>query len=150
APGVRSSRDPMPDRVFDQMLQGEARHRRRQQVLVDVEDRTQTIREARLLNSQVLAHEIELLRQRDFGRAMTRQGPAQHVAELLDDPSRRLVAVADQHRDGVQRVEEEVRIELRLERLETGAGRLLRKTRQLNLSVTGLVEVANGVLRTDD
>ena len=83
APGIRSLRDPVPDRVFDQMLQDEARHRRRQHALVDVKHGTQTIREARLLDRQVLAHEIELLRQRDFWRAMTGQGPAQHVSHRV-------------------------------------------------------------------
>src|SRR4030095_13733393 len=81
---------------------------------------------------------------------MTGQRSAQYVAELLDDPRRRLVAVSHQHRDSVQRVEEEVRIELRLERLEAGAGQLLRETCQLYLALAGLVEVANGVLRADD
>ena len=60
-------------------------------------------------------HKIKLLVQRNFTRTMLRQGAAQQVTQLLDHFDRAgAVAIARPHSNRVERVEQEVRIELRL------------------------------------
>ena len=80
---------------------------------------SETILEARLLDLEVLLQELELLLQRHSGRARSRERHPEQVAQPADHPVGRFRLV-HQRRDRVQRVEEEVRVELRLEGLQAG------------------------------
>src|SRR5205823_949545 len=109
------------------------------------------IGEARLLHSEILPYQIDLVLECNLvGPRPTKRAP-QHIAQLLDHARRgRGVAVAHEHGNGVETVEEKVRVELRRERGETRARQLLRQTRHLHLTLPYLLEVANGVLDPDD
>src|SRR6185503_6478980 len=133
-----------------EMLQREAWHRGGEQLFVDAESRIETVREACLLHGEILAHQIELVGKRHFAGARAAERAAQHIAQMLDDGCRpRRVVVAHEHRDGVQAVEQEVRIELRLERRELRSGQLLGHPSQLRFAIARLAEVADRVLDAD-
>ena len=69
------------------------------------------------LDIQVVVREGELLRERDEGLAVLEQD-AQDVGEFDDHLPRELRPGADERGDGVQGVEEKVRVDLPLERVE--------------------------------
>src|SRR5262245_4375772 len=62
----RPLRYPVPDRILGQMLNGKPGHGGMARLWRDVEVRLQPIRKARLLDGQVLLHQLELLFERDF------------------------------------------------------------------------------------
>src|SRR3954468_21156176 len=105
------------------MLQRKARHRGRHQRLRNSELGPQPVGEARLLDRNVLPHEIELFPECYFVCLVTSQRASQHFAEMFDDADGALsIVVTDEHSDGVECVEKKVRVELCLERSETCAG----------------------------
>src|SRR5262245_37975239 len=119
---VGAPRDAMTYRILHSLLQREARYRRGQERVADIEFRPQPIRESRLLDGDVLSDELQFFSEWDFIRAMAAQRRPQHLAQLFDDAHGGLtVVVTHEHRDRVERVEEEVRIHLRLQRGETRA-----------------------------
>ena len=86
-----------------------------------------------------------------FVDAMTRQRPSQYVAQLLDDADGAgAVVVTDPHRDRVQRVEQKVRVDLRLQRSEPRPSQLLRQPRHLHFAIAHFDEVANRVCEAGD
>src|SRR5262245_6222796 len=142
--GIGTLGDAVADGVLDQMLQREARHGGGEPRVTDLEARAEPVGEARLLDAEVLADQIELVLEAHFVRAVAAQRTAEYVAELLDDPRRGgALTVAHQHADGVERVEEKVRIDLRLQRGEARLSQLFRALARLD-------EPADGVLRPDD
>src|SRR5262245_5067264 len=112
---VGAPRNAMTYRILDQVLQREARHYGGDERIADVEFGSQPIGESRLLNGDVLPDEFEFFSERDFIRAMAAERGPQHFTQLFDDAHRGLtLVVAHEHGDGVERVEEEVRVDLRL------------------------------------
>ena len=71
-----------------------------------------------------MLEELELLAQRHFLRARCCERQAQEVAQPGHHPVGRLDVAVEQRGDRVQRVEEEVRLQLDLERLQLGPGEL--------------------------
>ena len=112
----------MTDRVLDQRLQRERQHETLERVRVDVLDDTKAFAETQVLERQIGAHEPELLLEWHFLAALTIH--VEHVAQQRRELLERALAVSriDPHerRDGVQRVEQEVRIELRTQRAQLG------------------------------
>ena len=97
-----------------------------------------------MLDRQVLAHQIELVVEAHFARAMPPQRAPQQLAQLLHHPhGAGGVAVARPHGNRVQRVEEEVRVDLRFERRKAGTCELLREPRQLHFAVARFLEEAD-------
>src|SRR5689334_12568885 len=116
SPRIRAARDAVTNRVFDEMLDGERWYCSEQRVGVNVERRTQSIGEPRAFDLEIFAHQLELVLESHFVLVVATQRQPQHIAQLFHHPRRTgIVAFAHQHRDGVQRVEEKMRIELRLE-----------------------------------
>src|SRR5215470_17001745 len=104
------------------MLQREARYHSGQERVADVEFGSQPIREPRLLNGDVLPDELKFFSEWDLIRAMAAERRPQHFAQLFDDSHRApTVVVTHQHCDRVERVEEEMRVHLRLQSGKTRA-----------------------------
>src|SRR5882672_1228377 len=102
------------------MLQREAGRRGGQERFVYVEFGPQAIGESRLLYGDVLPDEFELFSEGDFIHAMAAQRRPQYFAQLFDDAHGGLtVVVTHEHGNRVERVEEEVRVHLRLQRGKT-------------------------------
>src|SRR5689334_8271662 len=86
----------------------------------------------------------------DGSTSISTRSRSEHLAQLLDD-ARRLgaVAVAHQHVDRIQAVEEKVRIHPGLERGQLGAGELLGHARELHFTIARFDEVPCRVLDAD-
>ena len=80
--------------------------------------------EAGLLDVEVGLRKRELLIERRPFLLRSPQRVAKHLRQLLDGGVGSRRVGVNQRRDGVQRVEEEVRIDLRAQRFELGAARL--------------------------
>src|SRR6185503_11049280 len=105
------------------MLQRKTRNSGRHQRFGNSELRPQAIREACLLDCNVLPDEIEFFTECDFVCLVTSQRASQQLAEMLDDAHRALsIVVTNEHGDRVECVEKEMRVELCLERSEPCAG----------------------------
>ena len=78
----------------------------------------ETVAEARLLDLEVLGQEVELLLERHFLHADASQREAQQVAEPRQHRVGGVDVAVHQRRDGVQRVEQEMRLQLPLQRLQ--------------------------------
>src|SRR5688500_9803567 len=107
------------DGVFDEWLQQKVGDQRMQRIGLDVEYHRQTIAEARLFDLQVLREEIELLLQRHFLHADALQRHAQQIAQARDHRIGGFDVAMHQRRDRVERVEEEVRLHLPLQGMES-------------------------------
>ena len=70
--------------------------------------------------SRVLLQELDLVFQRDSGGAAPIQRDAEQVAQSADHPVGVLRVAVKERRNRVKRVEQEMRMELGLQRLESG------------------------------
>src|SRR5688572_24310201 len=81
---------------------------------------------------------------------MAAQSAPQHIAKLFQDPHGALtIIVADEHGDRVQRVEEKVWVNLRLQRCEARACKLFREPCELHFALPRLDEIADCVFDAD-
>ena len=108
----------MVDGVFDERLEHLVGHPDVERVGRHVHDHPEPVGEARLLDVQVAAQELELLLQRHFLDADRRQRHAEQVAQLRQHLVGGVGVAVDQRRDRVQRVEQEVRVELPFQHFE--------------------------------
>jgi len=156
--GTRAARDdrqlaatgarpqPVAERVLDQRLQDQRRHQRAQRRLVDAPPHAQAVAEPDLLDLDVAPQEIELGSQRRLELGGAAQQRAQDVPEQRDHLDRaRVIGAADQHRDAVERVEQEVRLQLQAERAELRLDELRRERRLLALLAPHLLGVRERV-----
>jgi len=93
----------------------------------DVHCDRQPVLQARLLDLEVGLEKGELLAQRHLLRLLVIERGAQEVAEPGDHSPSRLRFGRNERRDRVQCVEEEVRLQLHLERLQPRLGEALRQ-----------------------
>ena len=149
-PGPGLLRDAVLDRVLDERLQQQVRHQRVERVGLDVEADDEAIGEARLLDLEVLCEEVELGLERDFLLAELLERQAQQVAQPHQRPVGGLDVAVHQRRDRVQRVEQEVRVQLLLQRLELRLDQPGLELRRAQRAVPGLAVVEDGVAEADD
>src|SRR6185436_6079421 len=117
------------------MLQGKTRHDGGHQRFGNSELRAQAIREACLLDRNVLANEIQFFTECYFVCLVTGQRASQHFAEMFDDTDGALsIVVTNEHGDRVECVEKEMRVELCLKRSEACAGELFGKSCYLHFT----------------
>ena len=114
-PRVRVAGDAVAYRVLRQRLEGHPRNHRLHRVCRDVVADGQAVGEPRPFDFQISLHKADLVGQ---GRLMP-VAVAERAAQQLTQRGKRVrgragAALADQRGDGVQRVEQEVRLELRL------------------------------------
>lgn len=104
--------DAVAQRVLDKRLQQQIRHGGVERLRVNVKLHGQPILKTNLFNFQILAEEFEFLPERHFLRSGAVERVTQQIAEPRQHPIRRLRIRQIEHRNRVQRVEEEMRIEL--------------------------------------
>ena len=94
-----------------------AGHEGLQRVLVHVLEDLQIIAaEAGHFDIQIIVDKVELLLQRHEGFVLAQEA-AEDIAQLQDHHARLIGIVANQRRDGIERVEQEMRIDLAGERV---------------------------------
>ncbi len=104
--------DAVQDGVFHQRLQQQARHL--DVHVVHLEYHLQLVTEAGLLDGHVVAHLLQLLLDVDEGVPLV-EVVAQVVRQIGNELARLLGPDADQRRDGVEGIEQEVRVDLALQ-----------------------------------
>src|SRR5690242_19551196 len=113
----------MANRVLHERLQQHRRYLCARDSRRDFPLDAQPIAQARLLDPDVRFHEIQLLAQRNFLAALDGEQGAKQLAESADDLERLEVPLGDDERtDGVQRVEQEVRLQLQRQRTQLCRG----------------------------
>src|SRR5581483_3578251 len=110
--------DPVPDGIFNQWLKEKLGNERVKGRRVNLHPHRQPIPKAVLLDFQIAFENFQLLPEFYFVRRIPGQGDAQQAAELEQHPVSRLNVPAHQHGDAVERVEEEVRMQLHSQRVE--------------------------------
>ena len=105
----------MLDRVLDEGLNEKRRQAHAERVRCCVDRHAELRAEARLLELEVAVHVPQLLFQRDE-LARTRETTAQVIGEREHEPASSFRLGADERRDRVEGVEDEVRLHLRLQR----------------------------------
>ena len=146
SPG-RSRRHTVLDGVLDERLQDQPRHLGVERLGIDVVAHRQAILESGLLDLQILLQELELLLQRDARRAAAVERQSQQIAQAADHPVGRVRVGVDQRRDRVQRVEQEMRVQFRLERLQPRLRQLRFELRLLHCARLRLAVVAERIAR---
>jgi len=102
----------MLQRILHERVEEERRHLAAQRGRLDLHPRVETLLEAHLLDRQVAAHRGHLLlEQRHVQRAL-HQRVAKVAGECGHHVAGALAVLVDQRANGVERVEEEVRVEL--------------------------------------
>ena len=101
------------DRIFDQRLQQQRRQPRADRLGFDPEMRPQPVLEAHFLDFEVELQRLDFLRQRDLGGRLVGQRVAQEGRQPREHRIGPLGLLQQhQRRDRIQRVEQEMRVEL--------------------------------------
>ena len=116
--GPRLSPDPMLDGVLDKRLEDERWHEGVQRVFLDVVANDEAIGEAGALDLEILPEELDLGLERSLLLPEAFQAETQQVAQADERAVGGINVAVHQGRDRVERVEEEVRVQLLLERLQ--------------------------------
>jgi hypothetical protein len=121
------------DAVLHQRVQGERGHIAGRERIRQVDRAAQPVPEAGLFDPEIRAHDRNLGADRD-GVALARvEREAQQRRELLDEALGAGGVLGDERGDRVQRIEEEVRVQPRLERRQARLGRELLRALALGL-----------------
>jgi integrase len=124
-----SSRETVPEGVLNDWLQKKRRHRAPFRVGRDGVRHVESITEARSLQFDIALHERGLLRQRGRMLAPPVDGFAQKLAQLEQHRQGTIARPGpNQRRDRVQRVEQEVRLDLQAQRVELCANEVRLET----------------------
>src|SRR5271165_6839925 len=118
AAGRAARADAVANGVLHQRLQEQVRNQRRQCVRLNIHLYLQPVLEARLLNVNVLLQEGQLAAERQFVDTNSVQREAQQVRQLQGHVLGGKSIVAGQSGDGIQRVEQEMRLKLDLQHLK--------------------------------
>ena len=110
----------------------------------------QPIGEAGLLDVDILLQRIELGAERHLLLPEVLERDAQQIAQLDEHPVRGVDVAVHQRRDRVQRVEQEVRVQLLLQRLELRRNQLGLELRGADLALARLAVVEQRVTEADD
>src|ERR1051326_1184840 len=138
------------ERVLHDRLEDEMRHERVERVGRDVAHRAQASLKADLHDLDVAVEQLHLLAQRHLARGARVDGAAEELAEARDHLARAGGIALDHRRDRVERVEEEVRIDLHPQRVEPGLGELGLQQRRARGLVAAAQEVLARVAGRDD
>src|SRR5258708_9630826 len=117
-------RNAVPDRVFDQGLQDQAGDFRIQGPRVDLEDYFQAIAKANSFNLQIPVEKIEFALQRNPLCGGVLQRESQKIAKTGDQAHGCLRLIGHQVTKRMERVEDEVGLQLHLKRPKTRLGQL--------------------------
>jgi hypothetical protein len=150
APGIAAGADAVTNGILDERLQDEVRNWHVQDRLLDVDVDLEPVAEPRLLDVEVAPDELELATERHERAIAGGEGLAQEVAEPGDHLVGRLGILVHQLGNGVERVEEKVRVELHLQELETRRRQPCLEKRRSHLALLARVVVSESVREGDD
>ena len=142
--------DGVADAVLDERLQQQVGHERVQRVGVEVVAHGEPLAEAGLLDLQVLGQELEVVAERHLLRAAAVERHPEQVAQPHQHAVGGVHVPVHERRDAVQGVEEEVRVELSLQRLQLRFGKPRLELRGAEGAVLRLAEVRGRVAERDD
>ena len=131
---LHSARNAVFDRVLDHGLQNQAGNLRGKKFLGNVDAELKTLGKTHLLNVQILLGELQFLAERHLLSVGILHHSPQEVTQPDDHAHGRVVSFfAHQAGNGVERVEQEMRLDLPAQRAELGLRELLAETRRLGL-----------------
>jgi len=140
----------MPECVFRKRLKNQVRDHRESCPRMNVVLNMQPIGKSHLLNTQIQLNEIDLVSQFNFLFRGILERVTQEIAQTNKHRDRRLIlVVAHQTHDAVQRVEEEVRVQLHSQRLELRLCELRFETCRQKFALTILAIVVERVTDAD-
>src|SRR5208337_3035992 len=135
--------DAVANGVLHQRLQEQVRHQRRQRDVLNVHLHLQPVLETRLLDVNVLLQEGQLAAERQFVDTDSVQREAQQVRQLQGHVLGGESVVAGQSGDGIQGIEQEMRLELDLQHLKLGVCELRFQLRRPQLAFLILAVVGD-------
>jgi hypothetical protein len=136
--------------VFDDGLEDEVGDGRVEGARIYVHPGGEAVAEADALDFEVAGEELQLLLERDFLRAGVLQGEAEEVAEPRDHAVGALRVGVDEGRNRVQRVKEEVGLELHLQGLQLRVRELRFELRGAQLALARAPVVAEGRVQHEE
>src|SRR5690242_174291 len=104
--------DAVTNGIFHQRLYDEARYKRVLHVRSHLNFDAQIFCETNLLDSDVVVEKGEFLRQRNLRPVADGERQAKQIAQVLDHSARQPGITVDLRRDGVERIEQEMRVKL--------------------------------------
>src|SRR2546423_1832996 len=140
----------MLDRVFDQRLQDQVGHASVERLRIDLHLDGQAISKACLLDQQITFEHLQLLLERYFLHADVLQREPQQVAQARDQAVGLLDIPVHERRDGMQSVEQEMRVKLHLEHLQLRLRQPRFQLRCQQLSLAILAIVVESMLDAED
>src|SRR3982074_2664930 len=117
-PRARARTDAMSDRVLDERLEQKARHHCRPHSVLDVAGDRKAVLEANALDRDVPVEKSQLALERHLLLAGRREDQPEEVAQLRYHALRGGRIGGDQSHRAVERVEEEMRVQLELQRIQ--------------------------------
>jgi len=127
------------DGVLDQRLQHEVRHERVHHIRIDIGVHVEPALEAHLHDVEIELQQLQLARQRDLLLARPLERHAQQFAQTRDHATHAARVALHERRHRVQRVEQEVRVQLRTQHREP-------RLRELRLQLCRLRGQPNGLV----
>lgn len=111
-------RDTVADGIFHERLKNHGWNQRIAAVIADLLTHGQPISETELLDLEVTTQKFELLLQGDFADVSSFQRQPEELAESRNHPAGPFRVLGDQHHDAIERVKQEMRLQLHLENLQ--------------------------------
>ena len=121
----------MLDGVLSQRLERQRRHQRAEHIGVDGLLDRQSVAEAGLLDREVVARQRQFIGERDLGPTVSVEHAPEQARQLGHHRLRPLGVALDERADRVERVEQEVGVELHPERRQPGFDQLALELRPL-------------------
>ncbi len=118
--------DPVPNSILHQWLEDEPRDQRVAHSGLDVKQHSQPVAVARLLNLGVALQQGDLLGEGGLHPGAAPQGEPEHLAQSGKEPVGPARVLPYQRRDRVQGIEQEMRLELRAQHVQTSLRQLPR------------------------
>src|ERR1051325_3878335 len=142
--------DPVLDGVFDERLKDHVRNTRLFERRGHGDGDFQPFAEPDLLDFEIEREKLQLFLQADLLRSDALERPAEKFAQLPQCRAGEFRILLDQHVDGVQRIEQEVGLELHLQSLELRLDEHLSKLDRLQLVLLGVRVVGIRVVEQED
>src|SRR5262249_43164825 len=139
-----------PNGVFDERLQNQVRHLSGHDGGIDVEVHGQSRPQARLFDFEIGLNEVEFLLERDVLAIRAVERGAQQIAEPGNHPVGHFDVLVKERRNGVERVEKKMRMQLHLQNLKLGLGELRLELRRKQLAIPELTVVVEHVRQGED
>ena len=142
--------DRMSHRILDDRLQNQIGNANIQHFRIDVNVSREAILKTNALDLEIAVQKLDLLLQRHFHRAGVFERQSEEVAEPRDHLARAFSVFAQQSRNGMQRVEEKMRMNLHFQGFQLRLHELRAKLRSFQLTFAITVVVVERVAHQQD